>query len=176
MRVDWEQILKPCRGNLAWGVSLPGWEVEHRTDPDVSYISMWDIRPCGEFSRFSIRTVTSSGQEKTIGGDSWRVQLKGPASVAGTVFDHMNGTYEIVFLITEPGNYQVEAVLDHSLCNGFRDPPSEWFIVGKSITSRAVVVVVTKLLNNDNICNISINSTALIYMNNQTEFHCFFNL
>ena len=154
MRVDWEQILKPCRGNLAWGVSLPGWEVEHRTDPDVSYISMWDIRPCGEFSRFSIRTVTSNGQEKRIGGDSWRVQLKGPASVAGTVFDHMNGTYEIVFLITEPGNYQVGAVLDHSLCDGFRDPPSEWFIVGKSITSSAVFVV-AKSPNNYDICNIS---------------------
>ena len=130
-RVDWEQMLKPCKGNLAWSGKLPGWEEEHRTDPDESFISLWDIRQCGEFSRLSIRTVASNGQEKRIGGDSWRVQLKGPASVAGTVFDHMNGTYEVVFLITEPGNYQVEAILDHSLCDGLKDPPLDWFIVGK---------------------------------------------
>lgn len=129
-RVDWEQILKPCKGNLAWGTKLPGWEFEFRTDPDESYISLWDIRPCGEFSRLSIRTVTSKGLEKKIGGDSWRVHLKGPASVAGTVIDHMNGTYEVLFLIIEPGNYQVEAILDHSLCDGFADPPPDWFIVG----------------------------------------------
>ncbi|XP_078350724.1 uncharacterized protein LOC144635498 isoform X1 [Oculina patagonica] len=131
-RVDWEQMLKPCKGNLAWGVKLPGWEAEHRTDPDESFISLWDIRPGGEFSTLSIRTVDSNGQEKKIGGDSWRVQLKGPASVAGTVFDHMNGTYEVVFLITEPGNYQVEAILDHSLCDGLKDPPLDWFIVGNA--------------------------------------------
>lgn len=130
-RVDWEQMLKPCKGNLAWGSKLPGWELEQRTDPDESYISLWDIRPCGEFSRLSIRTLTSNGMEKKIGGDSWRVHLKGPASVAGTVFDHMNGTYEVLFLITEPGDYQVEAILDHSLCDGFTDPPPYWFVVGR---------------------------------------------
>lgn len=139
-RVDWEQMLKPCKGNLAWGVSLPGWEAEQRTDPDESFISLWDIRPCGEFSRLSIRTVASNGREKRIGGDSWRVQLKGPASVSGTLFDHMNGTYEVVFLITEPGNYQVEAILDHSLCDGLRDPPPDWFIVGKFILYKIILV------------------------------------
>ena len=130
-RVDWEQMLKPCKGNLAWGSKLPGWEPEYRTDPDESYISLWDIRPCGEFSRLSIRTLTRHGLDKKIGGDSWRVQLKGPASVAGTVFDHMNGTYEVLFLVTEPGDYQVEAILDHSLCDGFTDPPPNWFVVGR---------------------------------------------
>lgn len=129
-RVDWEQMLKPCKGKIQWGSKLPGWESEYRTDPDESYISLWDIRPCGEFSRLSIRTVASNGLEKRIGGDSWRVQLKGPASVAGTVFDHMNGTYEVLFLIIEPGDYQVEAILDHSLCDGFTDPPPNWFVVG----------------------------------------------
>ena len=137
-RMDWEQMLQPCKGNLAWGTKLPGWESEHQTDPDESYISLWDIRPCGEFSRLSIRTVTSSGLEKRIGGDSWRVQLKGPASVAGTVFDHMNGTYEVLFLIIEPGNYQVEAILDHSLCDGFTDPPPNWFVVGTYLSHMAV--------------------------------------
>lgn len=131
-RVDWEQMLKPCKGNIQWGTKLPGWESEYRTDPDESYISLWDIRPCGEFSRLSIRTVASNGLEKRIGGDSWRVQLKGPASVAGTVFDHMNGTYEVLFLIIEPGDYQVEAILDHSLCDGFTDPPPNWFVVGNA--------------------------------------------
>ena len=135
-RVEWEEMLRPCRGNLAWGVKQPGWEPEHRTDPDTSYISLWDIRTAGEFSRLSIQTVALSGSTKTIGGDSWRVHLKGPASVAGTVFDLMNGTYEVVFLITKPGDYQVEVVLDHSLCDGLTEPPTNWFIVGELTNSR----------------------------------------
>lgn len=132
LRVDWKQMLKPCKDHLQWGRKAPGWGPEYRTDPDESYISLWDIRLCGEFSRFSIRTLTKTGVEKTIGGDSWRVQLKGPASVAGTVFDHKNGTYEVVFLIIEVGNYQVEATLDHSLRDGFTDPPQNWVVVGKA--------------------------------------------
>jgi len=56
----------------------------------------------------------------------------------------MNRTYEFVFLITEPGNYQVEAILDHSLCDGLRDPPSDWFIVGKFI----IIIIEHTLIDN----------------------------
>ncbi|XP_015776858.1 PREDICTED: uncharacterized protein LOC107354880 [Acropora digitifera] len=30
------------------------------------------------------------------------------------------------------GNYQVEATLDHTLCDGFTDPPQNWFVVGNA--------------------------------------------
>ena len=41
-----------------------------------------------------------------------------------------NGTYEALFLITEPGVYQVIIYLDYSLCDAFKDPPHDWFVKG----------------------------------------------
>lgn len=130
MRVNWERILEPCRGRTGWNIREPGWGKDNETDPDSSYISMWDIKPAGEFSRFSITTQTKSGKPKIIGGDSWRVHINGPASVEGTVIDHMNGTYEVLFLLIKPGVFNIEIILDHSLCNGLTDPPPDWFIKG----------------------------------------------
>ncbi|PFX25978.1 CWF19-like protein 1 [Stylophora pistillata] len=85
----------------------------------------------GEFSRFFIQTVTKSGQLKRTGGDSWRVHIRqGPASLAPIVIDHTDGTYEVMFLALEPGNYSAQAFLDFTLCDGFRDPPEDWYIRG----------------------------------------------
>lgn len=129
-RVDWEQILKPCQDNLKWGSN--NFDQGLQTDTQSSYISLWDIRPVGEFSKFSIQSTTAKGVPKTIGGDSWRVNINGPSSVAGTLFDHSNGTYEILFLVTVPGDYRLDVILEYSLCEGYTDPPSNWFKTGLS--------------------------------------------
>ncbi|KAK3713715.1 hypothetical protein QZH41_020709, partial [Actinostola sp. cb2023] len=129
-RVDWEQILKPCQDKLKWGSN--NLELGLQTDPGSSYISLWDIRPAGEFSKFSIQSTSIKGVLKTIGGDSWRVNINGPSSVAGTLFDHSNGTYEVLFLVTVPGVYGVDVVLEHTLCDGYTDPPPNWFKTGNS--------------------------------------------
>ena len=100
-------------------------------DAGKSAISFLDIRPAGQFSRFSIQTKTRNGKLKHIGGDSWRVLLRGPATVSPTTFDHGNGTYEFLFLVMDLGVYKLDITLDYSLCDGFRDPPKNWFIVGK---------------------------------------------
>ena len=73
--------------------------------------------------------MTKSGQLKETGGDSWRVHIRqGPASLTPIVVDHNDGTYEVLFLALEPGNYSVQAILDFTLCDGFRDPPEDWYI------------------------------------------------
>ncbi|XP_031560249.1 uncharacterized protein LOC116296381 isoform X2 [Actinia tenebrosa] len=130
--VDWEGILRPCDGMTAWDTNAKGLRQDQRTDPDSSLISLWDIRPAGEFSKFSIQSKTAKGEVKRIGGDSWRVHLIGPSSVAGTSFDHTNGTYEVLFLVTVPGVYAVDVVLEYSLCDGYTDPPPNWFKTGNS--------------------------------------------
>ncbi|XP_031570868.1 uncharacterized protein LOC116305155 [Actinia tenebrosa] len=132
-RQDVESKLKPCNFNISWEARNND---ERRktlsTDPDKSIISEFNIQPAGEFSSFKIQTKTSEGRNKSIGGDSWRVVLRGKASFAPTVFDLGNGQYEVLFLAADPGVYKVEIVLDYSLCDGYRDPPSDWFRKGNS--------------------------------------------
>ena len=128
-RVDLDSFLKPCFYNISWNGNSPNRELQ--TDASQSFISLFEIRPAGQFSRFSIQTKTRNGELKLIGGDSWRVLLRGPATVSPTVFDHGNGTYEFLFLAMDPGVYKLDITLDYSLCDGYRDPPKNWFIVGK---------------------------------------------
>lgn len=135
-RQDIESKLKPCNFNISWEARNTD---ERRkslsTDPDKSIISEFNIQPAGEFSSFKIQTKTSEGNNKSFGGDSWRVLLRGKASFAPTVFDLGNGQYEVFFLVADPGVYKVEIVLDYSLCDGYRDPPSDWFGIGKSMNN-----------------------------------------
>ena len=131
-RVDWQAIIKPCYDNMAWGQVKHGWEKSNRSNASTSDVIFLDIRPAGEFSKIFIQSKTSDNRTKMIGGDTWRIHVRGPSSVAVTVFDHNNGTYEALFLITEPGVYQLMIYLDYSLCDGFRDPPRDWFIKGNA--------------------------------------------
>jgi len=129
-RVDWNNIFEPCVDNMVWGLVKDHWGKTNRSNAATSEIIFKDIRPAGEFSKIFIQSKTSDNRTKLIGGDTWRVYVRGPASIAATVFDHNNGTYEALFLIMEPGVYQLIVYLDYSLCDGFKDPPRDWFIIG----------------------------------------------
>ena len=131
-RVDWKSILKPCINNTRWGLEKKYWGKENRSSARTSQVVYQDIRPAGEFSKIFIQSKTADNRTKLIGGDSWRVHLYGPSSLGATVFDHENGTYEILFLIMEPGNYLVMIFLDFSLCDGLKEPPADWFIKGNA--------------------------------------------
>ena len=115
---------------MAWGKVKAGWGKVNRTNAFTSKIIFQDIRPAEEYSKIFIQSKTSDNRTKVIGGDTWRVHVRGPSSIAATVFDHNNGTYEALFLIMEPGIYQLSIYLDYSLCDGFKDPPRDWFIKG----------------------------------------------
>ena len=131
-RVDWESIIKPCSDNMAWGLVKNHWGKGNRSSGKASEVVYWDIRPAGEFSKIFIQSKTVDNRTKRIGGDTWRVYARGPSNVAATVFDHQNGTYEALFLLMEPGIYQLMISLDYSLCDGFKDPPRDWFIMGNA--------------------------------------------
>jgi len=132
LRTDWWSILKPCFQNTNWKQVKVGWEKSERSNASTSSIIYQEFRPAREYSRLFIQSKTKDGRTKIYGGDSWRVYLRGPASFSATVFDHNNGTYEALFLVMEPGVYRLEIYLDYTLCDGLRDPPWNWFIIGKS--------------------------------------------
>ena len=111
-RVDWKNIMKPCTDNIACGLVKDHWGKTNRSNATTSDIIFEDIRPAGEFSKIFIQSKTSDNRTKLIGGDTWRVFARGPASIAATVFDPNNGTYEALFLITEPGVYKLMIYLD----------------------------------------------------------------
>ncbi|XP_022800409.1 uncharacterized protein LOC111338234 [Stylophora pistillata] len=117
---------------MAWRKVKAGWVKPNRTNASTSDIIFQDIRPAGEYSEIFIQSKTSDNRTKDIGGDTWRVYLRGPSSIAATIFDYSNGTYEALFLIMEPGVYQLLVYLDYSLCDGFKDPPRDWFIMGNA--------------------------------------------
>ena len=134
-RVDWQAVLNPCFGNIAWATRTSGFEKEMATSPELSYIKDMSIRPAGEFSKILLRTRTTTGLDKNVGGDFWTVVFKGPSCVYATVFDHGDGTYEAMALLMEPGVYNVEIFLHYTLCDGLRDPPENWVRVGKLTSS-----------------------------------------
>ncbi|CAH3121487.1 unnamed protein product [Porites lobata] len=125
-RLDWENLQKPCQ-NLHYRRNNGEQYETMATSPAESEIFDVQIRPAGEYSRFFVQSRTNSARRKAIGGDSWRVYLEGPSNVAGTVFDHNNGIYEVLFLIMEPGAYKINMILDYTLCDGLIDPPVDWF-------------------------------------------------
>ena len=135
-RLDWIAMLSPCVNKIGWNSSR---DKANATDPNTSFISLWDIRPVGEYSRFSIQSQTEEGRPKTQGGDSWRVSIKGPSSIHPTVVDQGNGTYDVLFLVMEAGIYTANITLDFTLCNGFKDPPAYWFIIGELICSLLIL-------------------------------------
>ena len=131
-KLDWKRYLAPCGKHRKWGIISAGWkDKKSKTSAANSVISKWDIRPAGQFSRFFIQSKTSSNHAKIIGGDSWRIHVSGASSVSATVFDHNNGSYEVLFLLMESGLYHIEIYLDYTLCDGFKDPPVDWFKKGK---------------------------------------------
>ena len=134
-RLDWKDVLRPCWNSTVW--ETPGrFGINQMSDPQKSFISKWDIKPSGEFSRLVIQSVSVNNELKTFGGDSWRIHLYGPSSLAPTVIDLNNGSYEVLFLILEDGEYEAKIFLDYSLCHGFKDPPPYWFKKGnKRMTS-----------------------------------------
>ena len=145
-KLDWKKYLAPCAGHTKWGIEHAGWSNKKlKTSAANSFISKWDIRPAGEFSRFFIQSKTSSNYSKNIGGDSWRIHIKGTSSVSATIFDHNNGSYEVIFLLMEAGLYQIEINLDYTLCDGFKDPPADWYKKGIILCSTAFLSSITQI-------------------------------
>lgn len=128
-RFNYTAIMLPCQHDMEWRPYYPDRNASVITSAKTSRACL-DVKPAGQFSRLIIQSYNLLNTSKHIGGDSWRIFLRGKFSVPVTMVDHMNGTYEAFFLITIPGRYYVELFLEYTLCDGYKDPPPEWFIRG----------------------------------------------
>ena len=84
------------------------------------------FKKTGEFSKLGIQSRTGDGHNKNIGGDTWRVFIRGADSITPFVSDLNNGVYEAKFIALNPGFYKAEIVLQSTLCEAFKDPPQDW--------------------------------------------------
>lgn len=133
LRTNYKKILSPCQLYMTWKPHYPFKGPYTITSANNSFITL-DIQPAGQFSTLAIDTYTLKNTRKRIGGDSWRIHVQGMTSVPVIVVDHNNGSYEASFLITDAGSYTISIHLDYTLCDGFKDPPPEWFIKGSGNT------------------------------------------
>ncbi|XP_065057947.1 uncharacterized protein LOC135685803 isoform X2 [Rhopilema esculentum] len=131
-RYNWQSLLLPCERETVWQKTKEWWKKKNRTDPLKSFVSLWEIHPAGQFSRFFIQSQNSQGELKGRGGDGWRAHICGPACLNPSIRDFGNGTYEIKFLALESGKYRAKIYLDYTLCDGLKDPPEDWFIKGNA--------------------------------------------
>ena len=127
-RYDWKNMIGHCLKQVPWDTKPLDKTLQTRASK--SYVKQLDIKPAGFFSKIYIQSVSVKNENKTIGGDSWRVDIRGPSNMVATVYDKNNGVCEAVFLPEEPGLYRAEITLDYSLCKGFKDPPVDWFMRG----------------------------------------------
>ena len=129
MRTNYRKIIAPCENNMDWWPFYPDYTPDRITSANKSLITV-DIQAAGQYSRLLIESYSRLNTEKVEGGDSWRVHIVGTTSIPVTVLDNQDGSYEASFLIVEPGIYFAEIFLDYTLCDGYKDPPPDWFVQG----------------------------------------------
>ena len=128
---DWKDILKACRNKMKWNDRVV--DKANRTDIYKSIVVL-SIFPFPYQS--SVRIITSDmlGRRKQYGGDTWRAKIGGfdSFSMAVQLEDHLDGNYEGSFIlpVNSSGLYFLHCTLEHSLCDGIRDPPPDWFRKG----------------------------------------------
>ena len=91
---------------------------------------MVNIRPIGFPSFIRIITRDKDGNNKHEGGDGWKVIVTGAARVNVAMRDEMNGSYVGYFMLPTVGSYTISSSLYYSMCDGFVDPPLDWFRKG----------------------------------------------
>ena len=121
------ELMKPCRNVMAWDKREMNKEL--RTNALLTEIT-FKKRPPGMESEIRILTVDKLNRSKSIGGDFWLVNVRGPISFYVPIIDNADGSYVGKFDIMTYGEFEIIIVLEHSFCDGARDPPTWWFLKG----------------------------------------------
>ncbi|KYQ96878.1 gelation factor [Tieghemostelium lacteum] len=95
--------------------------IKPAADPNLSYAEGPGLEGGreNEQAQFKIHAVDPDGNHRTDGGDGFVVTIDGPSTVDPTLIDNGDGTYDVDFTATEPGDYTINLTLDGDNVNGF---------------------------------------------------------
>ena len=113
-----EHMKKVNRQNLT-SIENSDMIVEKNVDETVLYIKI--------FSRNRQKEL------KRIGGDSWNTKITtNNISFTVDMLDKNDGSYETFISVPADGQYTILITVLQSICEGFMDPPKDYFQKGKS--------------------------------------------
>ncbi|XP_066921499.1 uncharacterized protein [Clytia hemisphaerica] len=130
-QIAWREILGECMKRDYFKK-----DKRFATNPQLSQVSQVLIKSAGEHTSLRIDTFNNYGMSKTFGGDSIRVIFHGPETISASVFDLQNGSYDAIALLRTPGFYRVQVLLEYTLCNGIKEPQTEWYVNAHCASSK----------------------------------------
>ena len=89
-----------------------------------------------------IKMYSKTRQEelKMIGGDSCEIKMSNNIYFLVDMFDKNDGSYETLKSIPADGNYAILITILQSICEGFMDPPKDYFQKGKVFFCNYVLI------------------------------------
>ena len=127
---SWKGMIQPCLGQMKHVMKLnrknltsiqtSDMTVEKYIDETVLYIKIY--------------SKTRQKELKKIGGDSWKIKISNKNNISFTVdmLDKNDGSYETFISVPADGNYTILITILQSICEGFMDPPKDYFQKGKT--------------------------------------------
>ena len=125
---SWKEMIQPCldhmnhvqevnRQNMT-SIEKSDIVVEKNIEETVLYIKIY--------------SKTQQEELKRVGGDSWTIKIiNSNISFTVDMLDRNDGTYETFISVPADGQYKIVITILQSICEGFMDPPKDYFKKGK---------------------------------------------
>ena len=125
-------MIEPCLGNMNYRKNVNRQNV---TSIEKSNII---LNKNDDETVLSIKIYSKNRHKefKRAGGDSWKVMISNDnISFTVDMLDKNDGTYETFIAVPIDGSYKIVITLLQSICEGFMDPPTDYFKKGKIFVS-----------------------------------------
>ena len=124
---SWKEMLKPCLHNMRYK------KISNRNNmTDITKSKIVITKSTDETTlHVALYTKDRKNRYKYFGGDMWVVTVTSKySSFMVDMLDKNDGSYEIFIQVPRDGGYKVIFRILHSLCEGFMDPPNNFFKIG----------------------------------------------
>ena len=124
---SWKEMLKPCLHNMRYK------KISNRNNmTDITKSKIVITKSTDETTlHVALYTKDRKNRYKYFGGDMWVVKVTSKySSFMVDMLDKNDGSYEIFIQVPRDGGYKVIFRILHSLCEGFMDPPNNFFKTG----------------------------------------------